>query len=75
MTLSRGCASPGKWNGFGGKVEKGESIEQAAMRELLEESRLKTQSVEKKGRLIFTLDTEPEILVSERNQEFVDQEP
>jgi 8-oxo-dGTP pyrophosphatase MutT (NUDIX family) len=28
----------GKWNGFGGKVEPGESIVQGARRELLEES-------------------------------------
>ena len=28
----------GKWNGFGGKVEAGESNEQAALRELKEES-------------------------------------
>lgn len=28
----------GKWNGFGGKVEAGESNEQAAIRELEEES-------------------------------------
>lgn len=27
----------GKWNGFGGKVEEGESIEEAAARELFEE--------------------------------------
>jgi 8-oxo-dGTP pyrophosphatase MutT (NUDIX family) len=54
----------GKWNGFGGKVEKGETTAQAAMRELLEESRLKTETVVQKGRLVFTLDTEPEILVS-----------
>lgn len=30
----------GKWNGFGGKVEKGETIEAAALRELEEESGL-----------------------------------
>ena len=30
----------GKWNGFGGKVQPGETIEQAAVRELAEESGL-----------------------------------
>ena len=28
----------GKWNGFGGKVEKGETIEEAARRETKEEA-------------------------------------
>ena len=28
----------GRWNGFGGKVEVGESVEQAALRELWEEA-------------------------------------
>jgi len=28
----------GRWNGFGGKVEKGESVAEGAARELLEES-------------------------------------
>ncbi|CAN0403706.1 unnamed protein product, partial [Ectocarpus sp. 8 AP-2014] len=30
----------GKWNGFGGKVESGESVEEAAKRELMEEAGL-----------------------------------
>ena len=28
----------GKWNGFGGKLEPGETVEEAAVRELQEES-------------------------------------
>ncbi len=36
----------GKWNGFGGKVEKGESNTQAAIRELEEESGIITKVCE-----------------------------
>jgi 8-oxo-dGTP diphosphatase/2-hydroxy-dATP diphosphatase len=39
----------GKWNGFGGKVEKGESIEESANRELFEESGLKSNKLIKIG--------------------------
>uniref|UniRef100_UPI00358F022F oxidized purine nucleoside triphosphate hydrolase isoform X1 n=2 Tax=Myxine glutinosa TaxID=7769 RepID=UPI00358F022F len=49
----------GRWNGFGGKVEQGESIEDAAKRELWEESGLKSEALEKVGRIEyeFTGDT------------------
>jgi 8-oxo-dGTP diphosphatase/2-hydroxy-dATP diphosphatase len=43
----------GKWNGFGGKVEKGEEIEDAAKRELLEEAFVKAEKIEKKGIIEF----------------------
>ncbi len=33
----------GKWNGFGGKIEAGETIEAAAIRELFEESALEVK--------------------------------
>jgi 8-oxo-dGTP diphosphatase/2-hydroxy-dATP diphosphatase len=36
-----------KWNGFGGKIEEGESIEDAARREVLEESGLVVKDIEK----------------------------
>jgi len=43
----------GRWNGFGGKVEEGETIEEAAKRELLEESGICANNLEKKGVVNF----------------------
>ena len=45
----------GKINGFGGKLEKGESMEQCAIRELEEESGLKAKTVERVGFLKFNM--------------------
>jgi len=44
----------GKWNGFGGKVTEGETIEDATKRELLEESGLTATTLEKVGVLQFS---------------------
>ncbi|KAL2644834.1 hypothetical protein R1flu_012421 [Riccia fluitans] len=49
----------GYYNGFGGKVEKGESIEEAAARELEEESGLTATDMEKRGILTFHFDNDP----------------
>ncbi len=43
----------GKWNGFGGKVQEGENIEDAAKRELLEEAEITAQKLDKIGEIIF----------------------
>jgi len=56
----------GKWNGFGGKVEPGETVEAAAMRELQEEAMVTTTQVERRGVLIFTFQTLPDVLVRRR---------
>jgi 8-oxo-dGTP diphosphatase / 2-hydroxy-dATP diphosphatase len=45
----------GKWNGFGGKVEMGESIEQAALRELEEECSVVAHSLTRAGYLVFNM--------------------
>lgn len=52
----------GKYVGFGGKIEAGESITQAALRELEEESglRARTQDLEARGRLTFIFPHKPE---------------
>ena len=59
----------GKWNGFGGKINEGETIEDAAKRELSEETGLLANKLYKVGILDFSwqdkpLDSrgEPEIL-------------
>ena len=43
----------GRWNGFGGKVNDGEGIEQAAKRELLEESGIEAEEIEQFATIIF----------------------
>ncbi|CAM9398354.1 unnamed protein product, partial [Phaeothamnion confervicola] len=45
------------WNGFGGKVEVGETIEEGARRELLEESSVTAETMAYRGHLTFTLDS------------------
>jgi len=45
----------GKWNGFGGKLEPGESVEEAAIRELKEESSLEAHSLTRRGYLVFNM--------------------
>jgi len=48
----RGFGS-GRWNGFGGKVQEGETIEEGAIRELHEECGLVVNQLEKFGQLDF----------------------
>lgn len=48
----------GMYNGFGGKVEEGETIEEAAERELIEECGIVPLDMEKRGVLTFILDDE-----------------
>jgi 8-oxo-dGTP diphosphatase / 2-hydroxy-dATP diphosphatase len=47
----------GKWNGFGGKIEEGESVEEAAIRELKEESNLVVQpaDLKRRGYIVFNM--------------------
>lgn len=46
----------GKWNGFGGKVEEGEKLEDAARREMQEECGLIVREMRKCGELTFTFE-------------------
>lgn len=52
----------GRWNGFGGKIEPGESIEEAARRELEEEVGIVARNLEQKGVLTFTFLGDPTAL-------------
>ncbi len=52
----------GRWNGFGGKVQAGETLEAAARRELCEESMVTATDLEKVGILEFEFQGNPEIL-------------
>lgn len=52
----------GRWNGFGGKVEEGETIEEAAKRELQEESGVIADRIEKMGVLNFEFESDSKIL-------------
>lgn len=47
----------GRWNGFGGKVEQGESIEEAAGREMFEECGITIEEMEQVGVHEFEFDS------------------
>lgn len=52
----------GRWNGFGGKVEEGETIEQATLRELSEEVGIVDGELKKSGIIDFTFQNDDKIL-------------
>jgi len=52
----------GRWNGFGGKVSEGESIEEAALREIREESGILLTSLNPRGKITFRFEGNPEAL-------------
>ena len=47
----------GRWNGFGGKVDSGETIEEAARREIQEEAGIEVIDLEKLGVIDFKFQT------------------
>ena len=51
----------GKYNGSGGKVQSGESVEEAAVREVKEEIGVEIRKMEKVARIDFYFDEKPEI--------------
>ena len=52
----------GRWNGFGGKVEDGETIEEAARREVFEEAGVVVKDIGKVGTMEFSFKDKPEVL-------------
>lgn len=54
----------GRWNGFGGKVQEGESIEEAARREMKEEADIEVDMLDKRGLIEFEFESDPDIIES-----------
>lgn len=52
----------GRWNGFGGKLLEGESLEESLRREFKEEANIDIGSVEERGVLEFIYGSSPEVL-------------
>lgn len=52
----------GRYNGFGGKVLKGESLRGAVIREMYEESGIRAEKISKRGILEFSFKGNPEVL-------------
>ncbi len=52
----------GRWNGFGGKIEQGEMIEEGVMRELYEEVGIQDGILEKAGVLEFSFQNDEKVL-------------
>ena len=52
----------GRWNGFGGKLLEGETMEQSLVRELDEEVGLVPKDLEKRGIISFEFENDPVIL-------------
>jgi 8-oxo-dGTP diphosphatase/2-hydroxy-dATP diphosphatase len=52
----------GRWNGFGGKVDTGETVEQAARREIKEEAGIEVKDMDKVGVIDFEFQGKPGIL-------------
>lgn len=50
----------GKWNGFGGKIREGESLEEAAKREFFEECRVSISGLDRRGILEFSFKENPQ---------------
>ncbi|MDD5146671.1 MAG: 8-oxo-dGTP diphosphatase [Candidatus Pacebacteria bacterium] len=51
-----------RWNGFGGKVQEGETIEEATRREVMEEAGLALKDLELRGILEFHVQDDPDFL-------------
>ncbi len=52
----------GRWNGFGGKLHPGETLEQATVREVAEEAGIEVTEMSELGQLDFEFQNQEEIL-------------
>ena len=60
LGVKKRCLGAGNYNGFGGKVEQNETVEQGAIRELREECGIIAESVKKQAELSFSFPHKPE---------------
>jgi ADP-ribose pyrophosphatase YjhB (NUDIX family) len=60
LALKKRGFGMGRWNGFGGKIEVGESLEEAAQRETFEESNLAVKNLEPVAVIDFSWQNKPE---------------
>ena len=49
----------GRWNGFGGKVNRNEHVDEAALRELREEAGILAHGIEERGVIEFAFKNDP----------------
>lgn len=59
LALKKRGFGEGKWNGYGGKVHEGETIEDAAKREMMEESTITVEHLSKRAVLTFEFENDP----------------
>lgn len=59
LAMKKKAFGAGRWNGYGGKVKKGESIEESAVREIKEESGIEVNRLEKIGIINFKFQETP----------------
>ncbi len=52
----------GRWNGFGGKMDEGETVKEATVREVEEEACIKITDLKKQGILKFTFENSNDTL-------------
>lgn len=60
LAMKKRGLGEGKWNGPGGKVEAGETPEQACEREFYEETKSRVGALEFRGIIEFVFDTKPD---------------
>lgn len=53
----------GRWNGFGGKLAWGETIQEAAVREVEEETQVQVQAITQVGLLTFSFESDPTLVL------------
>ena len=58
LALKKRGFGTGRWNGYGGKVHEGETVEAAATRELHEESGIVPKQMLNRGQLTFTFEAD-----------------